>query len=273
MVCLECGKRFTFDFCDKPACIGSTVPTRDDITTPHLPTHDFLKIRSGILHYREIGKVFRAAKAGLTRANALLDKAANNATSSQEEEGEDGSDDGPPGDAAEQAEAPQETATPPAEASTSQHRHGEDVSDAQSEGDAPVLTCIACSTVVSRPCWYCIDCPGTFLMLDPTAIPSSLIVSHAFPEDANTFVCAECDEKEGGISKGDHHLKTHSLVRCIDKGEGKADGEEAGDSKTEARLTALARQMTSRTNQTQRIETLLRALREKNGQESPPVPS
>ncbi|KAM5533055.1 hypothetical protein V8D89_013270 [Ganoderma adspersum] len=77
MVCMECGSRFTFDFCDKPPCVGCTIETRDDISSPHLPTHDFVKLRAPIVHHREIGRVLRNAKAGIERANALPEGAEN----------------------------------------------------------------------------------------------------------------------------------------------------------------------------------------------------
>ena len=77
VACMECGSRFTFDFCDKPACLSCTIETRDDISSPHLPTHGFVKLRAPIVHHREIGRVLRNAKAGFKRANALLEEAEN----------------------------------------------------------------------------------------------------------------------------------------------------------------------------------------------------
>ena len=182
MVCLECGQRFTFDFCDKPACIA-TVMSRDDVTSPHLPTHDFVKIRTGILHYREIGKVLRMAKAGLERANDLLNRAAGaeampaspvagadgdggvgtGATGGDENEGGDeaakeGEGEAPP-EGSIQDTAP---AAPAAETKVPVIRRENSTmeSDTKSEAEVPVLTCISCSSTVTRPCWYCIDCPG-----------------------------------------------------------------------------------------------------------------
>ncbi len=72
LVCLECGSQFTFDFCDKPECSEQMVESRDDITSPHLPTHDFVKIRARSHYHRDIDYVLRKADAGLKRARELL---------------------------------------------------------------------------------------------------------------------------------------------------------------------------------------------------------
>ena len=45
-------------------------------------------------------------------------------------------------------------------------------SDSESESsEKPKLTCVSCSSPVSYPCWYCIDCPGE--SLGPTTMHSS----------------------------------------------------------------------------------------------------
>ena len=147
MVCMECGSRFTFDFCDKPACVGCTIKTRDDITSPHLPTHDFVKIRTAILHYREIGKVLRMAKAGLERAKKLL------RTAEQAKNGDRGDDhgeeDGP-------ANLPEKKVAPaPLRRATTTLS-----ADPESESEAIIPRCLKCEAAVTMPCLYCIDCPG-----------------------------------------------------------------------------------------------------------------
>ncbi|KAI1783149.1 hypothetical protein LXA43DRAFT_904186 [Ganoderma leucocontextum] len=138
MVCMECGSRFTFDFCDKPACVGCTIKTRDDISSPHLPTHDFVKIRTPILHYREIGKVLRNAKNGLERAKNLLEKAED-----QKSRGIDGK--GP-------VSLPEKKVAPA-------RREAMASSDSESEDEVVTLACLRCEAPISRPCLYCIDCP------------------------------------------------------------------------------------------------------------------
>ena len=79
-----------------------------------------------------------------------------------------------------------------------------------------------------------------------------------FTDDANVFICKECDEEKGGITVGDH-LPTHSLVRCTEK-EDEEKGSEDPKSNTEDRLTALETQMLQLTTQMGKIETLLQAL-------------
>lgn len=70
---MECESRSTFDFCDNPECVGCTIETHD-VSSPCLPTHDFVNIRTPIAQYREIGKVLRNANPALERAKMLLMK-------------------------------------------------------------------------------------------------------------------------------------------------------------------------------------------------------
>ena len=153
MVCMECGTRFTFDFCDKPACVGSTIRTRDrdDISSPHLPTHDFVKIRDQISHYREIGKVLRNATAGLKRAKNLLEdvkdqKRRHEFMRNNEEPEVEGEGRGNGDDNDSEASAPKDQVI--------------------------ALTCLKCDAPVSQPCFYCIDCPGKFFAALPSWIGS-----------------------------------------------------------------------------------------------------
>ena len=182
VVCMECGTSFTFDFCDKPTCATAVVKsgTRDDAVNPHLPTHDMLKIRTNILHHREIGKVLRNAKEGLKRAKTLLERAgkAGNASEIDGEEHQES--------ACESPTSPSRSCSPSSSLSPSPspspgspspvrqrvvHRDSSgamDSSDSESEGDAPVLSCVSCATSIAHPCWYCIDCPGGF---STTSVP------------------------------------------------------------------------------------------------------
>lgn len=169
---MECGTRFTFDFCDKPACVGCTIKTRDDVTGPHLPTHDFVKIRSSILHYREIGKVLRNAKAGLERAKALLEKAEAQKKKREEAEKEAEKEAGnkeetEPGDGKDgEAEAP--PSLPKKKISPGRSEMTE-ASNTDSANEVVTPTCLKCESPVSQPCFYCIDCPSTF----PATFPPS----------------------------------------------------------------------------------------------------
>ena len=191
MVCMECGSRFTFDFCDKPACVGCTIKTRDDATVPHLPSHDFVKVRAPILHYREIGKVLRNAKSGLERAKALLEKAeeqnrsglvANNeedkagdekqhdgdgkdgenddAGSSDDGEGSDASQDREDGQNGEDGLVGEGSVRLPEKKVAPARREAMASSDSESENEVVTLTCLRCEAAISQPCCYCIDCPG-----------------------------------------------------------------------------------------------------------------
>ena len=173
VVCLECGSRFTFDFCDKPECVGCTIASRDDISSPHLPSHDFVKIRAPILHDREIGKVLRDAKAGLERARSLLEEMEcqqrsreflkefedvqwRDEKSSEDGEGNGGGQDNQDGEHHEDSETvdfPEKGVAPVRDETMPSP-------DSKSDDKALALTCLRCETPISRPCLYCIDCPG-----------------------------------------------------------------------------------------------------------------
>ncbi|RPD54176.1 hypothetical protein L227DRAFT_580748 [Lentinus tigrinus ALCF2SS1-6] len=228
VVCMECGTRFTFDFCEKPACVSSEIKSRDDVEAPHLPTHDLLKIRTNILHHREIGTVLRNATEGLKRAKTLLERAAKGAEEDEASESGSGSD-----EEHKDGEASGQSPTTPSSPKLA-HRDFSDPSDSDSEAEVPVLTCVSCSETIAQPCWYCIDCP----------------------EDANIFVCQSCDEK-GGVTVGDH-LGTHTLVRCLEP-PAEEDSDEEQDS-TDDRVAALETQISALTSQMSRIEKLLQSL-------------
>ena len=97
-------------------------------------------MRKEIMDWREIGKVYRVSKARLERANALLKAAESPQTPATEDTN------------AEQCNALPEMAP---------FQGAEEASGVET----PVaLNCVSCSAVISRPCWYCIDCPGTVLI-------------------------------------------------------------------------------------------------------------
>ncbi|OJT10257.1 hypothetical protein TRAPUB_13211 [Trametes pubescens] len=205
LMCLKCGSPWTLDFCDKPNC-RTAVKTRDDLTEPHLPTHDFVKVRRSFHQYREIGKILRLSEAGLERARKLFSKAARAQ--------------------AEAAAAPEE-GEKAAEAKTmKQAREGAHAaeSDSESEPEPEKLTCVSCSATVSYSCWYCIDCPA----------------------ESNVFVCQECDEKGGvdvGDHKATHSL-VHCKEKVEGDGGGDAArNSEERLSAVEGKLAALSVQM------------------------------
>ncbi|KAI0373412.1 hypothetical protein BV20DRAFT_937448 [Pilatotrama ljubarskyi] len=220
LICLKCGSEYTLDFCDKPACRHSVkfFRSRDDITEPHSATHDFVKVRRAFHQWREIGKILRNSAAGLERARKLLTRAANRAEANAAADDEE-----------QKAEEPKVTGPQREEAIES---------DSESEEAEP--TCISCSSKVSYPCWYCIDCP----------------------EDSNVFVCAECDETKGGVTVADHQ-HTHSLVRCTEEeneDEESDEEEEEEEDNTEERLSAVEDKLAALAAQMERIEKLLEQL-------------
>ncbi|PIL33826.1 hypothetical protein GSI_03532 [Ganoderma sinense ZZ0214-1] len=245
VVCMECGLRFTFDFCDKPACVGCTIESRDDLSSPHVPTHDFVKVRAPILHHREIGRVLRDAKAGLERAKGLLDEMEFRRRAREflkifeegqggdgEKTGEDGGENGGDGD----DEDEEGTATSPETGFAPARPELVESPKAELDDEVPALACLRCKSVISRPCLYCVDCP----------------------EDSAPFICWDCDEREAGFDQGEHHLATHNLVRCMEVLEEEVLG--SGEDTTEKRLGALEEQMVGLRDQMAKIEALLHAL-------------
>ncbi len=220
VVCMECGTRSTFDFCDKPECVGAVVGTRDDITSPHLPTHPMFKARTECHDFHDMGKILRTAESGLARAKKLLVRAST--SPHQSEEGQK------------------------AGLKTKLSRDGDmsHLTESDYEKEVPILICLSCSAPVSQPCWYCIDCPGGFLRL-VYPFPRALTRYHP-TEDANTFVCQKCDEEKGGItvdSANGGHKATHSLVRCLKPESVSNDGEGADTTTMKKRVEALEREI------------------------------
>lgn len=188
MVCMDCGIDDTLDFCDKPACMACTIKTCEQISSPHLPTHDFVKVRTPIMNSRDIGRILRNAKAGLERAKHLLKKVDNQTRGDREggtavvderedrgdsrdrkggeahesredhdggEDHEDGSgedrEDG--GDGAGQAAlSANEVVLASRDATASSHW--------ESKVTTPGLACLRCGAPITQPCFYCIECPG-----------------------------------------------------------------------------------------------------------------
>lgn len=157
VICMQCGSRRTFDFCDKPECIASTIKTGDDLSSAHLPTHDIVKIRSPILHDREIGKVLREAKAGLERAKNLLLEVVNQKRLKTEEKLRGKVRMVEAGDGKDKDERVSMKLAPAIREAIS--------SDSKSQDEVDMPRCLRCRKPVSLPCMYCIDCPGALSAL------------------------------------------------------------------------------------------------------------
>ncbi|OBZ66091.1 hypothetical protein A0H81_13971 [Grifola frondosa] len=91
VVYLECDGRMSVDFCDKPTCMSAEIhkDQRDDLESPHLPTHDVFKLRMNILQSREYGQNYRAARDALKKAKAAFE---DSAEMEGEQAGTDGED-------------------------------------------------------------------------------------------------------------------------------------------------------------------------------------
>ena len=141
LICLQCGSRSTLNFHDKPSCLGHVVlpKTRDDLTAPHLPTHDFVKIRANIHYEREIGRILRNAATGLEHVRMhLFGSLAGGRSDSVATLRRRGTALG-----------------------KRRSRLGDfGANDYLAERKVATPTCVSCETPVTMPCWYCIDCPG-----------------------------------------------------------------------------------------------------------------
>ena len=186
VICLDChAPRGTLDFCDRAECLAVVIglDRRPDLTSPHLPSHRLLKVRKVIHRHRELGGTYRAAHDALLRAEEAL-----------------------------------------SDAKTLEFSHVKDdssknVHDAEALAQRIVgreLSCIACRSRVTRPCWYCVECEGT----SPAIVLSFMI--DIMTIDA-AFLCAACEASSTG-TKG-KHKPMHSLVLCqLPPGESKPEG-------------------------------------------------
>lgn len=131
VLCLECGIDNTIDVCDNAKCVEAVI-TVDELSAPHLPTHDVVKIR-GPVQTREIGRVLKTSKAALSRARGLLDAALSSDTPS---------------------------VTVPHLHPGGMHGVGLGAERVRRYGPSTRLRCIGCFKAIRYPCWFCSECPG-----------------------------------------------------------------------------------------------------------------
>lgn len=74
IVCLSCGMKTTVDLCGKEECIASNMmlDVCGNLISPHLPSHDIMKLRTTIHPYYEYRQVYRGAPAALKRVRQLF---------------------------------------------------------------------------------------------------------------------------------------------------------------------------------------------------------
>ena len=212
---MECGTHDTFDFCDEPACVRAVIKKREDTVTPHRPTHDMLKLRTVIIFEREIGGILRRATESLKGANSLLEQTAKAA---EERQGR-------------------------VDESNGERQEPVTTESDDSSNDLNDLRCISCSELVAHPCWYCVDCPGM-----STTCPVPFRVGSLRAEDAKTFICQSCEDREKGVTKGDHQA-THTLVRCLKP---RVD-EESDEGDLQEQMKVMKTQITALTSQIEKL--------------------
>ena len=72
--CVSCNATsgWTIDLCSKPECISATVVREGDLTKPHYPTHNLVKVRRIIFSDREWGAMVTKAEEGLTKSRSIF---------------------------------------------------------------------------------------------------------------------------------------------------------------------------------------------------------
>ena len=62
------------DLCDKKRCLTlvAGLEVRDDCLSPHLPSHDVLKLRTAIHPFREFGEVYRKAQSAVKTVRGIF---------------------------------------------------------------------------------------------------------------------------------------------------------------------------------------------------------
>ena len=166
MICLDCRKSeyelwHTIDFCDNTRCYSSTVTSeqRDYLEEPHLPSHDFVKIRSCV-HWRDLIDVTTNAVSALDQFRGIA-----NGDASEDEDNEDNEEDAE--DAPKDVEVEADDADSDWEDSPSAEdgeAEGVDQEDEGEEEDKPrISNCFACHSPTEQPCWYCTICTGKLI--------------------------------------------------------------------------------------------------------------
>jgi hypothetical protein len=162
----------TVDLCDDPRCLKAEV-SRNDLPTPHLPTHDILKTRR-VLQHREFGNVYRAAISSLRVSQEVMKGGVDpadvpdrwnapgptDARADAEKDKKDRQDGEAKTTSNDDDKAHAAVSLPVDEAE-------EQVTEAAKQGPESGKQqprCIACNQTVSSPCWYCAACPGMSAM-------------------------------------------------------------------------------------------------------------
>lgn len=149
---MDCGGKSSVDFCGDLACAAATVglDARDDLKTPHVPTHEVFKVYT-VLHGRRHAMTEKKAKNALKRARLLL-----------------------PG----KIPGPSSESTKPAPKETVGKTGESDAAAAPVENTDKLLpACSSCKgkVALSPPCWTCVEC-GKFLIF---FINTLLIQTHS----------------------------------------------------------------------------------------------
>ena len=153
-MCLECESKDTenwdsIDLCENAACVAARVTTeqREDLTSPHEPTHRMMKLRSA-MHLRQTGRVDKAAREALKKAERIVKETLADRHA-------------PPPASATSLLSP--TGLPFVKKRSSMLRMSKRASVASFRSDVShrKIMCGVCHEPVSLPCWYCIYCSGT----------------------------------------------------------------------------------------------------------------
>ncbi|KAH8102306.1 hypothetical protein BXZ70DRAFT_891052, partial [Cristinia sonorae] len=229
IMCLDCRPveariRNTVNFCGHPICGAKTVTSDDlfymDPKKPHLPTHDYVKLRS-VLHLKDMPELDRNAGRALERCRMIVTSAMMNSSSrpASVETVIDGE--------VVRGDTPSMKISRPASPILSDEFY-------RFQPKPPAIQCWTCRKAITlEPCWFCVTC----LDVD------------------DTFFCNICLVR--GFNYRRHlstHLFTHPLVRCKARVE---DPEDLELPTTDQRLAALEEQVSAIDSKLDRLQETL----------------
>ena len=148
IICLDCRASphwRTMDFCADSRCYSEAV-TREDMENEHVPTHDFVKIRTNI-QWHDLEKLKQNA------ADVLRQWRLRPAPSSDSDTAQDTDEKSDPAEKTEVKEKVPESK----QELVSGHASSETESTTPSEETS---RCFACHTTTHQPFWYCTQCTG-----------------------------------------------------------------------------------------------------------------
>ncbi|KAI0340329.1 hypothetical protein BDW22DRAFT_412068 [Trametopsis cervina] len=292
VVCMDClpqdgNYTQTLDICDDPRCLETTIQagSRPHMGTPHLPHHDFFKVRS-VMHVRDLHAVAMDAREALESARRSM------RCSEAPEECADAAEVGHEHPTEEKTHHVEDnhaafTLTPARSVPRSRARYLE--SSVVASGNRP--SCKICDQSVKQPCWFCVDCftnGQSALICDSCESQAMLRCARCAKvckqpmwyhgSRADNFICDSCTVNQHALPPSKvsyvNHTYLHVLVRCGDQnaasGGELSTKEDVAAAKMRQELRVLTQHMREQASQVERmhanverLEQMLRVVLEK----------